>query len=199
MGRMHIIIRKRNLGDSMDMKIVITDGVGYVKHPIPPATYQIECIHMSDEAVKRRDTPLVRTRRSQITIDREPKALNCPAGTLKNPMAVMKKRIIEEPMTNLLYLALCCAKQQNCQDKTEREETRISNHFDELCPYLEQYIFAKRCGRLENYGMGIQEDLEDTPYYRFALEDYIPSEWNVRDAVLIIRDVHSNERKEIVP
>lgn len=183
----------------MEMKLVVTDGIGYMKQPILPATYQIEWIHMNSGGTKRSDTSLVSTKISQITIDREPQKLKYPVEAEETSMAVMKKTLLQEPMTNLLYLALCCADKEKSYTRTEREAFKNNNTFLNLCPYLEQYIFARSYGRRGNFGMVKQESFGDTSYYRIVLEDYMPSEWNVKDGVVIIRDVPSVERNEIAP
>ena len=87
MGNQHIFnrnaynsMKKRNRDAVMDIKIVMNNGVGYIRKPIPPNTYQIECVRLNETYVGRNHKSLASTRMGRFTIG---------------------------PATNLLYLALC--------------------------------------------------------------------------------------------
>ncbi len=174
-------------GVKMDLKIVVTNGIGYLKHPIPPATYQVELIHLADSLTVKPECTKIHRNASQITIDSDHPIVKYNPNEMGLSIAILQERMAEEPMTNLLYLSLCCAKSVG-----KRKETECENSFLNLCPYLEQYIYAKSFGKRGNFGPVRLEEPEDMFHYRLVLDDYIKTERKVKEGILIIRDVPSD-------
>lgn len=168
MGNQHIFnrnaynsMKKRNRDAVMDIKIVMNNGVGYIRKPIPPNTYQIECVRLNETYVGRNHKSLASTRMGRFTIG---------------------------PATNLLYLALCCCKDSG-NVRTTDSRLAVANYFDELCPYLEPYICANHSDNKHNLISLRQEKVEEQNCYRIIIEETMSQENRIQDAVLIVHDV----------
>lgn len=170
----------------MDIKVVVTNGIGYLKQPIPPATYQVELIHLSDQTSSKQEKSIIHRKAVQITIDKEHPMLRYNPKESGQSISVIRKRTAQEPMTNLLYLALCCA------ESAANDGRENKNSFYNMSPYLEQYIYANSLEKWKNFESVRLEQSEEQQYYRFVLADYMKAERKIQDGILIIRDVPNN-------
>lgn len=195
MGNQHIFnrnaynsMKKRNRDAVMDIKIVMNNGVGYIRKPIPPNTYQIECVRLNETYVGRNHKSLASTRMGRFTIEPECQMEEYNNNHIKSAAKLFPKRTVEGPATNLLYLALCCCKDSG-NVRTTDSRLAVANYFDELCPYLEPYICANHSDNKHNLISLRQEKVEEQNCYRIIIEETMSQENRIQDAVLIVHDV----------
>lgn len=178
-------MKTRNRDAVMDIKIVMNNGVGYIRKPIPPSTYQIECVRLNETYVGQNHKSLVSTKMGRISI--EPECSIEEQNSNKSAAKLFPKKTVEGPVTNLLYLALCCCKESSV--KTSDARLSAANYFDELCPYLESYICANHSAKKQNLILLRQEKVEEQNCYRIQVEEIMSQEDKIQDAVLIVHDV----------
>lgn len=178
-------MKTRNRDAVMDIKIVMNNGVGYIRKPIPPSTYQIECVRLNETYVGQNHKSLVSTKMGRISI--EPECSIEEQNSNKSAAKLFPKKTVEGPVTNLLYLALCCCKESSV--KTTDTRLAAANYFDELCPYLESYICASHSDYEQNLIFLRQEKVEEQNCYRILADETMSWENKIQDAVLIVHDV----------
>lgn len=173
----------------MDIKVYIKNGSGYTRYPIPPGTYQAELVKLSNVGNDRHGKTGMGREVHQITIHPSHQVLQYPSAASGKATSVMKKHPVEGPMTNLLYLALCCCESSNKSGLEEINYSQSSASFEQICPYLEEYIIDACFGNANVPCYSRQGSSQISPCYCINMKDVMHLNSSVQEAVLIIRNV----------
>lgn len=173
----------------MDIKVYVKNGSGYTRYPIPPGTYQVELVRLNGCESERSGKSCRNQELHQITLNPIHPLLQYNSNVPVKTSIGVKKHIIEGPMTNLLYLALCCCASSNKNDAEALHEQQNSSRFEEMCPYLEEYIIDSCFAKEDSDYSALQVNNRHPSFYCIHIEELMHLEHSVQDAVLIIRNV----------